>query len=593
MRVALPVALLVLARVAAGQPLPAVPVPPQNPITEAKRVLGKILFWDEQLSSDNTVACGTCHRPSFGGADPRLGQNPGPDGAPGTGDDVAGSPGMVRSDAASQFRPDDTFGLLAQVTRRAANPFFMTQFAPSLFWDGRAPGEFRDPQNNQVVIPVGGALESQAVAPPLSDVEMGHEERDWDQVIAKLQSARPLALARQLPPDLDAAVEGDPTYPELFASAFGDGQITARRIAFALATYQRTLLPDQTPFDLFVAGQPGALTPAQQQGLNVFLGPAARCSICHTPPFFTNHTFRNIGLRPWQEDPGRFEVTGNFPDRGRFKVPTLRNAGLKESFMHSGGLTTLGAVIDFYLGINGQVQFPENQDPLIPPIFIPPQARPNLIDFIANGLTDPRVAAETFPFDRPALHVEQSPPNPLLLGPGVPGAGGPAPEMIAMTPPLVGTKGFRLGVRGGPAGATAWLARASSPPAGGLLEPQALLGPFTLEGAGPGDGHATWSADIPNHAAVIDTVEFYQWQIEDPQAPGGLAASPVARLEYFCLRACPCIGDVDGDLGVGIPDLVAVVLAWGQTTNPLADVTGDGAVDVLDLVAVVSAWGPC
>ncbi len=59
--------------------LDPVPVPDENPVTEAKRILGKILFWDEQLSSDNTVACGTCHKPGIGGADDRLGVNPGID----------------------------------------------------------------------------------------------------------------------------------------------------------------------------------------------------------------------------------------------------------------------------------------------------------------------------------------------------------------------------------------------------------------------------------------------------------------------------------------------------------------------------------
>ena len=69
--------------------LPDVPVPPENPITEAKRVLGKILFWDEQLSSDDTVACGTCHLPAAGGGDPRAAVHPGT--VPGSVDDVAGS----------------------------------------------------------------------------------------------------------------------------------------------------------------------------------------------------------------------------------------------------------------------------------------------------------------------------------------------------------------------------------------------------------------------------------------------------------------------------------------------------------------------
>ncbi len=56
---------------ARAQQLPPVPVPPENPITEAKRVLGKILFWDEQMSTDGTMACATCHIPGRGGAEPR------------------------------------------------------------------------------------------------------------------------------------------------------------------------------------------------------------------------------------------------------------------------------------------------------------------------------------------------------------------------------------------------------------------------------------------------------------------------------------------------------------------------------------------
>ena len=94
-----------LATARAFAAVPPVPVPPENPITEPKRVLGKILFWDEQLSSDGSVACGTCHRPAFGGADPRAGRYPGVD--KGTIDDVRGSPGHrePRPRRASRARP--------------------------------------------------------------------------------------------------------------------------------------------------------------------------------------------------------------------------------------------------------------------------------------------------------------------------------------------------------------------------------------------------------------------------------------------------------------------------------------------------------
>ncbi|MGA0868855.1 MAG: cytochrome c peroxidase, partial [Planctomycetota bacterium] len=95
------VSALHLATALAAQGLPPVPAPMQNPITAEKAVLGKILFWDEQLSSDDTVACGTCHMPgAAGGADPRLGLHPGLDGRPHTADDVLASLGIVRQDAA-------------------------------------------------------------------------------------------------------------------------------------------------------------------------------------------------------------------------------------------------------------------------------------------------------------------------------------------------------------------------------------------------------------------------------------------------------------------------------------------------------------
>lgn len=381
-------------------PLPPPPVPPQNPITEAKRVLGKMLFWEEQLSSDNTVACGTCHQPFRSMSDRRLAVNPGLDESFGTPDDVFGSFGVPRIDESGTAVADDVFGFDTQVTPRSAQVAVNAIFSPVAFWDGRAGPDFVDPQTGQTVIPGGGALESQAVVPILSDSEMARENRTWDDVITKLESAQPMALATYLPADVNNALAGRPSYPDLFDNAFGTPDITARRIAFAIATYERTLVPNQTPLDT------GTLTAQQQRGLNVFLNPASQCTVCHAGPLLTDNSFRNIGLRPIPEDTGRQGVTGNPADAGRFKVPGLRNVGLKSSYMHNGRLSSLEQVLDFYLGINGQRQFPQNQDPAIAAIAIPPDARVDLIEFLRNGLTDPRVAAETFPFDRPILSSE-------------------------------------------------------------------------------------------------------------------------------------------------------------------------------------------
>src|SRR5688572_23356133 len=116
--------------------LPPVPVPAENPITEPKRVLGKILFWDEQLSSDGTVACGTCHRPALGGSDPRSARHPGVD--KGTIDDVMGSPGIAALDHGGHPQTHALFGTGPQVTPRLSPSNFAGIWGDELFWDGRA-----------------------------------------------------------------------------------------------------------------------------------------------------------------------------------------------------------------------------------------------------------------------------------------------------------------------------------------------------------------------------------------------------------------------------------------------------------------------
>ena len=139
--------------------LPPVPVPAENPLTESKRVLGKILFWDVQLSSDNTVACGTCHMPAAGMAEPFPVPHPGADGAWGTADDGRGSAGIVRQAGSGGFVHDMLFGFERQVTGRSAQAVGMSMFSDDLFWDGRASSAFHDPVTGEVLIASGGGLE--------------------------------------------------------------------------------------------------------------------------------------------------------------------------------------------------------------------------------------------------------------------------------------------------------------------------------------------------------------------------------------------------------------------------------------------------
>ncbi|MCA8958607.1 MAG: hypothetical protein KDC87_21200, partial [Planctomycetes bacterium] len=362
------------------------------------------LFWDEQLSSDNTMACGTCHRPEHGGTDPRAHRNAGPDGEALTEDDGFGSPGTPIPRAGRGSILDEVLSGNRHVTARLAPSNLMAAYAPELFWDGRAPGAFRDPVSGAVRIAKGGALESQSVVPILNSAEMAHPGRTWDDVVKKLRGAKPLALASDLPADLRRALEARPSYPELFAAAFGANEITPERIAFAIASYQRTLIPDQTPYDRFVAGERDALTENQRRGFRYFRG--LRCAECHSPPWFTDHSYRNIGVRPLSEDPGRAAVTGKSEDRGKFKVPSLRNVGIRPRFMHTGEFSALNSSLRVY-------RFPRrgNQiDPLLNhPIHANPQGNDQtpLMDFLRHALTDPRVVKGLPPFDRPKLQSER------------------------------------------------------------------------------------------------------------------------------------------------------------------------------------------
>ena len=99
------------------------------------------------------------------------------------------------------------------------------------FWDGRAADTCLDPWAGAVSIATGVSLESQALGPILSDVEMAKEGRTWDDAIARLEFAPPLGLASDWPTDVSAAIALDETYPELFETAFGDTAIAPVRSA--------------------------------------------------------------------------------------------------------------------------------------------------------------------------------------------------------------------------------------------------------------------------------------------------------------------------------------------------------------------------
>lgn len=528
---------------ARAQGVPPVPVPPGNPITPSKANLGKVLFWDEQLSSTRTVACGTCHAPARGGADPRTlaapgALHPGFDLVFGTADDVRGSPGVVHCAAGGGYSPSAVFGLAPQVTSRKAPSMINAAFSPTLFWDGRANASFEDPVTGTVVLLANAALESQAAGPPVSDVEMAHEGRDWLDVVDRIAGAKPLALAEEVPPALLGYVGGR-SYPELFAEAFGSPGVTAARTAMALATYQRTLVSNQSPFDQFQAGIPGVLSPLEVQGLLVFNGPG-RCSLCHGGPLFTNNSFQALGVRPPAEDLGRGAITGLPADAGKFKVPGLRNVGLRAPYFHNGSQPTLAGVVEFY---DRGGDFLANQSPLIQPLGLTPQQKNALVAFLANALTDPRAASELPPFDRPALYSD-SERVPATFGAAAAGSGGVAPRWVALEPALLGSPAFTFAVERGLGGAPAFLGLDLSASAPGTLaagipfhlagtSALQLLALGTLAGSGAGGGFLSLTAALPAAPALDGVALFLQAFVLDPAGKNGLAATNGLTFGFF------------------------------------------------------------
>jgi cytochrome c peroxidase len=330
----------------------------------------------------------------------------GPNGIFGDADDARGSQGVARCDVAGAPKPDPIYALNVQVTPRKAPSALDAVFFDELFWDGRATTSFVDPVTGTVAIASGGALESQAAGPPLSSVEMSCEGYSWTAIEAKLAAATPLKLASQVPGAMAEALSQHPSYPALFEWVYGTPEVTARRILFAIATYERQLRSDQTPWDRFNAGNSDALTPDQRAGLALF-NVKARCAKCHAPPLFTDNKFHNIGAQASDLDPGRSAISGDTADLGKMKTPSLRNVGLRAAggLLHFGtdSGATLRSVLDVYR--QGGTHH-EHTDPEILPLNMPDYEFEQLLEFVQNGLTDPRAAAELPPFDRPRLGSE-------------------------------------------------------------------------------------------------------------------------------------------------------------------------------------------
>jgi cytochrome c peroxidase len=187
-----------------------------------------------------------------------------------------------------------------QVGNRNTPTVLNSGFLGSQFWDGREPD-----------------LEGQALGPIEAEIEMN---MDLEAAIRRLK-------------EFDI-------YHEHFAAAFPgeEDPIRAENIAFAIASFERTLNTPNSPLDRFLAGDVQAMSDSQVEGMKLFVD--AGCVACHNGPALTDSGFHRFEL-PGSTDEGRFIVTGDEADMFAFRTPTLRNVAVTYPYFNNGSIDNL------------------------------------------------------------------------------------------------------------------------------------------------------------------------------------------------------------------------------------------------------------
>lgn len=161
-------------------------------------------------------------------------------------------------------------------------------------------------------------------------------------------------------------------------------------IVKALAAFERSLETFNTPNDRWLNDLPNGLNEEQLRGRELFMGNRTRCFDCHFTPDFTPDEFRNIGLFNGTSlnDSGRYLITRNQNDIGKFKVPGLRNVAITAPYMHNGQFKTLREVIDYYNEPDAVIPNAINRDTILPKKMQLTESEKNALEAFLMALTD-------------------------------------------------------------------------------------------------------------------------------------------------------------------------------------------------------------
>ncbi|MBD13855.1 MAG: cytochrome-c peroxidase [Planctomycetaceae bacterium] len=320
----------------------------ENPLTRAKIELGRQLYFDTRLSSDNTVSCASCHDPAMG------------------------------------FAKDTQFGVGVdgQEGGRNSPVAYNRILSGPQFWDGRA-----------------ATLEAQAVGPIANPIEMANTHENAVKTVAGIAGYK-----KQFEAIFDDGINIDnigraiasferavvtnaspwDRYQELssFEKTFADD----------IEVLEELKEDDEELYDEYMAlREASAAHPISEsaiRGGKLFFGDKAGCTACHVGANFTDEKYHNLGVgmtsdSPEDIDMGRFAETNNDKDRGAFKTPTVRNVSLTGPYMHDGSQKTLLEVIEWYAkGGHANEHLSEN----IKPLKLSEQEKKDLVAFMAEGL---------------------------------------------------------------------------------------------------------------------------------------------------------------------------------------------------------------
>jgi cytochrome c peroxidase len=281
-----------------------------NPLSPAGIELGRLLFYDKDLSADGNISCASCHLQNNGFSDP----------------------GQAVS-----------AGVFGRTGRRNSTPIFNLIWSPNFMWDGGIKN-----------------LEIMPLAPFTEHTEMDLSMHE----VIEIVSAKSI-------------------YRNKFKEAFGSDSIYSQKIFFALAQFQSSLLSVNSKYDAYINNQI-TFTPEEKSGLNIF---RAKCSSCHQEPLFTNYGYHNNGSpKNVAIDLGRYEITLNESDKGKFRVPSLRNVALTFPYMHNGSISTLEEVLDHYSSLSNNTN--SNIDPVLTQNFSLSHTEKNHLIAFLETLTD-------------------------------------------------------------------------------------------------------------------------------------------------------------------------------------------------------------